>query len=134
MRAATGPVDELIARSGNLPRLIRITAWINRFIGNIRARMKLRRDGEQATNEKPMRQPRVGRKQDADELRSARLTLLRVAQLADLPTNFIACAAAKKFSASPDCLPCRRLSTPAGFFELAVACRTPCWSTTPATR
>lgn len=85
VRAVTGPVDELIGRSGNLHRLIRIAAWVNRFIGNIRARMKRRRDREQSNTEEPTQQPGVGHKQGAEKLRSARLTLLCVAQLADFP-------------------------------------------------
>ena len=45
--------------------------------------MKRRRDREPATNERLTQQPRVGSKQDADELRLVRLTLLRVAHLGD---------------------------------------------------
>ena len=121
-----GPIDVLIARSGNLHRLIRIVAWINRFAGNIRAAVKRSRLKEDtALNEPPVvvtpkvalrRSTRIagkqfesdlqtigraipaenidaaanatiktGRQQSADELKVARLTLIRIAQSASFP-------------------------------------------------
>lgn len=78
---SAGPVDAFIARSGNLHRLIRIAAWINRFVENTRTRIHHRRCRDAV--EMPL--IRTGRRQDADELKSARLTLHKISQLADFP-------------------------------------------------
>ncbi len=46
VRENKGPVDTLMARSGNLQRLIRFTTWVNRFVDNLRLRLQQRRGCE----------------------------------------------------------------------------------------
>ena len=88
---AEGPIDQLIARVGNLHRLIRIAGWAQRFVNNMRVRVRDRKAKEAAilggSHSMPKNvpdEPQVlqGRRQDASELIYARYALIRVAQRA----------------------------------------------------
>ncbi|KAI9555910.1 hypothetical protein GHT06_018435 [Daphnia sinensis] len=99
----SGPVDDVVARADNLHRLIRIAAWIERFVRNIqilvhrrRARERSILDGnheEAATGHSE--QLKTGRQQSADELKSARLLLIRVSQRDSFPDDLSSLRKAK---------------------------------------
>ncbi|XP_045028397.1 uncharacterized protein LOC123471281 [Daphnia magna] len=98
-----GPVDDVVARADNLHRLIRIAAWIERFVRNIqilvhrrRARERSILDGnheEAATGQSE--QLKTGRQQSADELKSARRLLIRVSQRNSFPDDLSSLRKAK---------------------------------------
>ncbi|XP_045032722.1 uncharacterized protein LOC116934425 [Daphnia magna] len=99
----SGPVDDVVARADNLHRLIRIAAWIERFVRNIqilvhrrRARERSILDGnheEAATGQSE--QLKTGRQQSADELKSARRLLIRVSQRDSFPDDLSSLRKAK---------------------------------------
>ena len=86
------PLDALIQRTGNLHRLVRVAAWILRFIGNVRARIRSKRAaetdspypssavGKYARALETSRDWKSGRQLDVDEYRNARSALIYVAQ------------------------------------------------------
>ncbi|XP_045026266.1 uncharacterized protein LOC123470255 [Daphnia magna] len=99
----SGPVDDVVARADNLHRLIRIAAWIERFVRNIQilvhrrcARERSILDGnheEAATGQSE--QLKTGRQQSADELKSARRLLIRVSQRDSFPDDLSSLRKAK---------------------------------------
>ncbi|XP_059350123.1 uncharacterized protein LOC130704363 [Daphnia carinata] len=87
---SSGTLDYFSARIENLHHLVRIVAWIWRFITNTRVLVNRRRierevnpDGSRADPpSEPIEDLKTGRQQSADELKSARLLLIRVSQRA----------------------------------------------------
>lgn len=86
-----GPIDKLTSRLSNFHRLVRIAAWVNRFVLNVRVAMMRNRQLVAVTGSKthpvngPKSERKTGRWQSADEFKSARMMLLRAAQRASFP-------------------------------------------------
>ena len=84
------PLDALIDRTDNLHRLVRVAAWILRFVGNVRARIRSKRTvdtprpssafGKYAPALATSPDSKSGRQLDVDEYRNARSVLIYVAQ------------------------------------------------------
>ncbi|XP_057377943.1 uncharacterized protein LOC130699905 [Daphnia carinata] len=87
---SSGPLDYFAARIDNLHRLVRIVAWIWRFVTNTRVLVNRRRierkvnpGGSRADPpSEPIEDLKTGRQQSATELKSARLLLIRISQRA----------------------------------------------------
>ncbi|XP_045031860.1 uncharacterized protein LOC116918548 [Daphnia magna] len=99
----SGPVDDVVARADNLHRLIRIAAWIERFVRNIQILVHRRRARERSILDSnheeaatgQSEQLKTGRQQSADELKSARLLLIRVSQRDSFPDDLSSLRKAK---------------------------------------
>ena len=86
------PLDALINRASNLYRFVRVAAWIFRFVGNVRARIRLKRTSETDTShhtlafgkDAPTTETRpdskLDRRRDVEKCRNARSALIYVAQ------------------------------------------------------
>ena len=92
--AEDGPIDALMARVSNVYRLSRIAAWVNRFVRNVKRKVK-KRPNMTVSNETTssgtssllkLEEP-LPWQQDAQELQKARFTLIRAAQRASFPDD-----------------------------------------------
>lgn len=85
--ASNGPLDDLVARVDNLHRLVRIFAWVERFISNRRTLVHQNRAKEKAVlsgNPEDLQtgpsELKTGRRQSADKLKAARHLLIRISR------------------------------------------------------